>query len=133
MANDVVDLWPEDLRVKDEETPALLLRQQAVLLGERLRGRVEAEVVTQALPGGRLAHGFRLKASVLGGYTHTLFYAVHHKGQPYPVEIHKALAAAETEANPVFLCQDQPSFEATLRDLFASPGTRKTIESLLVA
>lgn len=133
MTNDILDLWPEDLRVPDEESPALLLRKQATLLGERMKGRVEAEVVTQAIPEGRLAHSFRLKATALGGYLHTLFYAVHHKDEPYPVEIHPALAAATAGAPPIFHCPDQASFEAVLRDIFASPGTRKTIQSLLAA
>jgi len=133
MASELIDLWPDDMRVKDEETPSLLLRHQATLLGERMRGRVEAEVVTQPLPGGRLAHGFRLKATALGGYVHTLFFAVHRHAQPYPVEIHMAFASAETETDPMVLCQDEESFEVALRDLFASPETRKAVEALLAA
>jgi hypothetical protein len=44
MANNVVDLWPSDLVVSDEMSPALLLRQQAERLRQRTNGRVEAEV-----------------------------------------------------------------------------------------
>jgi len=56
MSTSAIDLWLEDLRVPDETTPALLLRQQAEVLGQRTKGRVEAEVITQALDEGRLAH-----------------------------------------------------------------------------
>jgi hypothetical protein len=133
MANEVVDLWPPDLVVSGETSPALLLRQQAERLRGRTNGRVEAEVVTKSLAGGRLIHRFSLKAPGLGEYTHTLFYVVHRKQRPYPVEIHLFAVTAQAEASAEFTCKDQESFEATLRDLFASPGTRKTIDSLLAA
>ena len=41
MISNGIDLWPDDLRLTEEESPAVLTRQQAELLGKRMDGRVE--------------------------------------------------------------------------------------------
>ncbi|HLK59727.1 MAG TPA: hypothetical protein VKU00_24410 [Chthonomonadaceae bacterium] len=134
MSTSVIDLWPEDLRVPDETTPALLMRQQAELLGQRTKGRVEAEVITQALEGGRLAHHFRLKATALGGYVHSLFIAVHNKNHPYPVTVEQVVPRSATQGiDPIFICNSEQELEQVLRDLFASSEIRNAVESLLAA
>ena len=136
MSTSVIDLWPEDLKVPDETTPALLMRQQAELLGQRTKGRVEAEVITQALEGGRLAHHFRFKATALGGYVHSLFIAIHSKNHPYPVTVEQVVprsAKILQGTAPIMTCNSEQEFEQVLRDLFASSEIRNAVESLLAA
>src|SRR5437868_9133163 len=118
MSTTVSDLWPEDLRVSEETAPALLMRQQAEFLGLRTNGRVEAEVITRPLEDDELAHHFRLKATALGGYAHSLFFVVHRKSHPYPVVVQQVLREGKT--GPLLACESEADFKQLLSDLFAS-------------
>jgi hypothetical protein len=133
MSTSVIDLWPEDLRVPDETTPALLMRQQAELLGQRTKGRVEAEVITSPLDHGELAHHFRLKATALGGYVHSLFIVTHRKTRPYPVVVQQVLREDTGKTGQLLMCNSEAEFKLLLRQLFASAETRQAVDALLAA
>ena len=132
MSTHDIDLWPEDLQVLDDESPAMVLRRQAKRLGERTKGRVEADVFTQPVAGGKIAHSFSLKGTALGGYTHTLLKAIHQKNRPYPVEIEFTLTANGKEVQ-VYKCGSQEELEQDLRTIFADTQTRKMLDLLLAA
>jgi hypothetical protein len=133
MSTTVGDLWPEDLRVPDETAPALLMRQQAEFLGVRTNGRVEADVITRPLDHDELAHHFRLKATALGGYGHSLFIVTHRKARPYPVVVEQVLREDTGKTGPLLMCESEADFKQLLRQLFASVETRKAVDALLAA
>ncbi len=125
-----INLWSEDLRVPEDDSPAMVLRRQAKRPGERAKGRVEAEVLTKPLRQGKLEHSFILKGEAIGGYTHTLLKAIHQKNRPYPVEIEFTLTA-DVNKVPVYGCSSQEELEQDLRTIFADTLTRKMLDLLL--
>ncbi len=128
-----VDLWPPDLVVSEETSPALVLREQADALRKRTNGRVEARIYTRPEQGGKVSHYFDLQTPEPGGYSHRLLEVVHRKSQLYPAEVNFILAVNDEGQAPYYKCSNQEELEHDLRGIFADEQTRKMINSLLVA
>lgn len=81
-----LDLWPSGIEVERVSAPLTILRQQAVLLGERTKNLVQAEVIEDELQTNHFVFYFFLRAPVLGNYRYQLMQVIHDIGL-YPIEI----------------------------------------------
>lgn len=103
MPDTIPNLWP-DFKAEETTTPLTILKQQAAFLGEKTKGLVRGEILTN--PAGdtsdKFMHEFRLVAPALGQYRYHLF-TVRHDVRLYPVVVFssaidlKGSAASEAE------------------------------------
>ncbi len=61
----IQSLWPDDIGQSDLVTPVSIMREQAVLLGQKTGNLVTAEVRTAA-QGPQIVHNFYLESPALG-------------------------------------------------------------------
>ncbi len=120
------NLWPDDFGTIAVLSPIAILRQQAAALGARTANIVVGRVYTQS---GEIApQGFRQVFSLYCNplsYVTTLFYVDHG------VELYPATITIEGEQRPFAEAADPNDFEEKLKEVFASPRTKKIIASLL--
>jgi hypothetical protein len=151
MSSITIDLWPNDLKkpedIKGITTPASILRQQALLIGEKTSNIIEGEVkisevssyvpnyleeqLGQTLDGDYLSdmpiayikYHFFLVVPALANYRYEVLTVEHFPTKIYPVTIKSAKGKVE--------CADEKSFSEGLKSVFADPETRQVIESLM--
>lgn len=114
-----MDLWPKAKFDSDIVTPALILKSQAALLGQKTQQLVTAEVLSDA-GGGYVHHYFRLVVPALDNYKYELFRVSHRVDALYPVK---------TEAYEDLV--DQEAFIKWLKGTLASETTLKKIDALV--
>jgi hypothetical protein len=118
------DLWPKDIAtVSGVRTPVSILREQAILLGEKTKNIVEAEIISSG-KNGVFSHSFVLVAPVLDSYQYELF-SVQHSAQIYPLIV-KIRGSQITEAG------SEEQFIEQLQSIFADPQTKQIIQTLIV-
>lgn len=125
------DLWPEDIGTTNKRAPVDMLREQAILLGEKTGGLITARVkfVEPMFAIGAKTHGsfrfdFDLLAPRLNNYSYTLF-SISNFASLYPAYVEfdefdggKATARCEEE------------FEGLVRQIFTSQKTRDLISGI---
>lgn len=117
------DLWPKDIAtVSGVRTPVSILREQAILLGEKTKNIVEAEIISSG-KNGVFTHSFVLVAPVLDSYQYELF-SVQHSAQIYPLTV--KIRSQITEAS------SEEQFIEQLQSIFADPQTKQIIQTLIV-
>ncbi len=114
------DLWPENIADSKLLTPLTILKEQAGLLGEKTKQRVQGEVVTQAT-GNLFVHLFYLVAPTLG-YKYELFQ-VSHGINFYPLVIR--------HLNNTVQVTSESAFKENLKTILAEPQTVNAVHSIL--
>jgi hypothetical protein len=116
------DFWPDDLAEVNLITPAVILKEQAALLGEKTKQLVKGEVVTQASDKG-FAHRFNIVAPTMN-YTYELF-TLSHGVAFYPgsfrVSGQSAFRTIESEE----------ALKQLLKEVFSSQQTLTIVRSIL--
>jgi hypothetical protein len=149
----MVDLWPADIAYTRQKAPVTILKEQAVLLGDKTQNIVTASV--EAIPPGLLrrtpqdiwqtrqdtfAYQFSLVAPALSHYRYQLFSIVHDASM-YPVmfrfddEIKReyrefAIATARLD-DPDCQAETEEQFLETLKFIFQTSKTRQVIQAIL--
>lgn len=125
------DLWPDFAPAEGELPPITILKEQASLLGLKLRNLIEADVETGTTDYQRfLRHTLFLVAPVLNFYRYKLLDVEHLATQMYPVTIRVSLDdPANTHSE--LKAENEVEFKDALRDVFASTQTKRVIENLL--
>ncbi len=116
--------WPTDFGVETEITPLTILKEQAVLLGERTKNVVKARVQTKLDEKMEVRHSLYLIVPTLGNYRYFLL-SVHHKPEIYPIRIFDGTTDRELTAFSL----DQ--FKEKLREILSSDRVRRIIGNLL--
>src|SRR6187399_489868 len=94
------NLWGELPVEEMPETPASILRTQAVLLNKATKGLLDARIV-QGSEGEKLTFDFRIVAPALGNYSANIF-RVEHPMTLYPLSVRAqevALSGVKYAAN----------------------------------
>lgn len=112
-----VDFWGEIGPAEPVRTPAAIMREQAVLLGQKTRHVLEASVSSFTLAGA-FGHSFNIVVPGLDHYTYQLF-SIGTGISPYPVEVEGKVLRSEEE------------FTGWLKAKLSSPETKKIIGNLL--
>ena len=85
---EIVDLWPDKIKVEKLITPVTILRQQASLLGKKTKGIVQGEI--EDGKGGfslnLFNYTFYIVAPALNNYRYRLFN-ISYEVSLYPLEI----------------------------------------------
>lgn len=118
------NLWPTDFGTVVEETPLTVLRQQAVMLGERTKNLVEGRVSTRGGEGSNFRHELFLYSSLLGVSVPLVW--VEHGIDLYPATVGFANGSITSET-----ADNADEFANLLKSLFALPQTKKAIASLI--
>jgi hypothetical protein len=127
----VNDLWPDFAPAEGELPPITILKEQASVLGLKLKNLIEADVETGTSDYQRfLRHTLVLVAPVLDFYRYKLLEVEHSATELYPVTIK---ASSGDPANPISnsKAENQEEFKAVLKDIFGSAETKRVIENLL--
>ena len=133
------DLWPEDLLAPYATvmvTPAIVLREQAAILGKKTNNLVEAEVVqAKASLRGIWAYNFLIIAPTLD-YEYKLFTCTYNLNL-YPVSLDVGKEMKD-EIDPEYgylegkiLVQSEEEFIKQLKNIFRASITKKIIGTLL--
>lgn len=123
----IPDLWPEDIGLDTNVLmPVNIMREQAAKLTERTKGLLEGQIDSSAPAMGSkdFMHTFYIVAPALDNYRHILFWVLHEV-TGYPVSV----GAPGEGAN--FTAEDQESFVAKLKAIFADEKTKTIIQALL--
>lgn len=125
------DLWPDFAPAEGELPPITILKQQASLLGLKMKNLIEAEVETGTTDYQRfLRHTLYLVAPVLNFYRYKLLDVEHPATEMYPVIIK---VPTDDPANNTLEIKaaSEEEFKAELKNVFASAQIKKVIENLL--
>ena len=133
----IPDLWPVDLaRASAEPAPAVILRQQGHLLGQRTGNFVYGEVISEQDGGGvaevrpnEFLHSFYIASAYLKYRRRIAF--VRHALDPYPatfVELAVDNSGANLRTAPV---HNSTELANELRTTFARDEVRRVIQSLV--
>ncbi len=138
-----MDLWPQEIGTKviDIRPPVLILRQQAILLGEKTQNLLKAEVVQNPRLHDRFSYSFQIVAPTLENYRYNLF-DVWHGVQLYPVQVSLDETIAEeirqrsgdwnfTTKSDLIVVDEEKGLIDLLREILRSQKTLRVIESLL--
>ena len=124
-------LWPDFAPAKGELPPITILKQQASVLGLKLRNLIEADVETGTTDYQRyLRHTLFLVAPVLNFYRYKLLDVEHSATQMYPATI-KVPLDDPANTHSEIKAENEEEFKDALKDIFASAQTKKVIENLL--
>lgn len=143
MADEIPDLWPDDLNVS-VLSPLAILKVQQQKIGQRTRKLLEAEV--RRIESDKwVSYEFDLTApSLEGGYTETVLKATHEKGKYYPVTVSAQCFLpsgfdGDYHEGPSGLMDDERQattdveFIDLVRDVLRSSEVRALISSLLAS
>ncbi|KPA09970.1 hypothetical protein MHK_009824, partial [Candidatus Magnetomorum sp. HK-1] len=81
------NLWPDEVGTTTIVSPVAILREQAELLGEKMKNIVAAEVSSFDSSTDSIIYHFYIVAPTLGNYRYRLF-TVSHNVTLYPLEIY---------------------------------------------
>ncbi len=113
------DLWPGNIAESNLVSPVTILKEQAVLLGEKTKQLVQGEVDTQAV-GNMITHRFSIVAPTMN-YRYELL-KISHQVAFYPLTLH-------------FLSSTSVPSEADLKEnlkrIFSSQHTLNVVHSIL--
>ncbi|MCZ6675995.1 MAG: hypothetical protein O7E52_01970 [Candidatus Poribacteria bacterium] len=127
MAQNIPDLWPDDIAVtNDLKPPVAILRQQAALLGEKTQNLVEAEISSSSIGSG-FRHHFNLVVPALDNYRFRLFY-ITHPISLYPINIS---VSSPGKDDTVIEVKSEDEFTKALRGIFSSEETKRIIQALI--
>ncbi|MGD0092005.1 MAG: hypothetical protein ABSE73_18995 [Planctomycetota bacterium] len=133
-----VSLWPKDLLEQVNVgvgTPAVILKEQAALLGEQTGKLVQGRVTTRGIEGSIITD-FDLVVPSLDYYSYLLL-RTQHGPYPYPVKvaaqkIPPALALALAgQGGEDEVAKDEKAFKELLQRIFSSEQTKKILRALL--
>jgi hypothetical protein len=113
------DLWPENIADSNLVSPVTILKEQAVLLGEKTKQLVQGEVETQAL-GNIITHRFNIVAPTLN-YRYELF-KMSHQVAFYPLTLQFL--------SPTMI-PSEADLKENLKRIFSSQHTLNVIHSIL--
>ncbi len=114
------DLWPDNIGDSKLITPVAILKEQAVLLGEKTKQLVVGEVSTGIL-GPMFVHSFCISAPTIK-YRYELFTASHAINF-YPLTVQ--FASQKT------LLGNEDAFRAKLKSIFSDAHTLTVVHSIL--
>lgn len=141
------NLWSEDIGKVDGElqSPVIILRQQAQLLGQRTQGKLEAEVEADieynydpeieesiVVYKEEFRYNFYLTAPRIPGYHYKLF-AISHDVDLYPVDFHldSGIADEINQSKKVLRVRSEKRFLEALKAIFNSKKTMQVIRAIL--
>lgn len=122
MSGKTASLWPTDFGNLEVMTPIGILRQQGAALGEQTKNILVGRVKTHGNQQS-FSHEFYLYCPPLG--YDVLLLNVSHKIDLYPADVWMA------ENGKTINAVDAEDLMSKLRDIFASPQTKKIVASLL--
>ena len=127
------DLWPDFAPSEGEVPPITILREQAAVLGLKLRNLIEADVETGTTDYQRfLRHSLFLVAPALDFYRYKLLEVEHSATHMYPATIKQSMDdPASPRGTFETTAQDEGEFRDALKAVFGSEKTKKVIENLL--
>jgi len=82
----MIDLWPDKIAVEKMITPVTILRQQALLLGEKTKNIVQGEVRSSKDNFTSFNYAFYIVATALDNYRYKLL-EISYNESLYPVDI----------------------------------------------
>jgi len=113
-------------------TPAVILKEQAGLLGQMTHNIVRAEVKTfKSETGDMLVYAFALVAPALDNYTVYLFQVYHKPTELYPLKIYSDVIVSAGETRRSWSAPNEQEFKRILKIIFAHPKTSTAIRSLM--
>jgi hypothetical protein len=80
------NLWPPAFKKEIANSPAVILREQATMLGEKTRNLVQGEVVHNEKFQDKFSYVFFIVAPTLGHYRYKLL-SLEHSIEMYPLKI----------------------------------------------
>jgi hypothetical protein len=125
------DLWPDFAPAEGEVPPITILKEQASLLGLKLKNLIEADVETSTTDYQRfLRHTLFLIAPVLNFYRYKLLDVEHSATEMYPTSI-KVPTDDPANTTLEIKAENEEEFKAELKKVFASAQIKRVIENLL--
>lgn len=137
------NLWPDDIATIKEKPPVVILREQALLLGQKTKDIVQAQVVNDEYATDHnqcFAYEFNIVAPILSDYCHQLF-AIHHDFSFYPTyiqveaEMIEEIQLCEKELNvdehDYIVANNEDEFIVALKCIFATKKTKQIVTALL--
>lgn len=125
------DLWPDFAPAEGEVPPLTILKEQASVLGLKLRNLIEADVETGTTDYQRyLRHTLFLVAPVLNFYRYKLLDVEHPATQMYPATI-KVPSDDPANTTSEIKAENEGEFKDALKGVFASAHIKRVIENLL--
>jgi hypothetical protein len=129
MNTTIPDLWPPDFGTSAQPSPAVILRQQAYLLGQRTKNFVIGEVQSTGNPADGFSHDFTISAPLLNYRQPILF--VRHKIDRYPAELVARKVKTPSQIEPPILAKSADEFIQILRTMLARQDVVELIRALL--
>ena len=120
------DLWPKIEENTEIRPPALILNEQAALLGEKTFNLVLGQV-DRLLQTSEMVYFFYLKAPALQNYSFQLFYIKHNVDQFYPLEITTDIFGERK----IYDCDNEDAFIHRIKEIFHADRTKNIISSLI--
>ena len=134
MSPAIPDLWPSDIAVTDEPSPASILRQQGYLLGQKTRNFVVGEVRSSGTPD-QFSHELWVSAPLLN--VQARLCAVRHGVRLYPAKVQAfELRGAPPSGNvsrakgQEHETSDADQFKEVIKSVLADEEVRALIQSL---
>lgn len=133
---DPEDFWPSLDDVEDPDSPVVILRKQAEVLGDKSAHRLRGRVATSTLQMGRVVrdilqldqfapvfnHVLLIEVPALDDYSYTLLNTAHGL-EPYPV-------ACEAGDGEWFSVSDAGRFREWLKQTLSSERTKRILKTL---
>jgi len=76
MPDEPEDFWPAEIPDPSDPAPVALLKEQAMILGQKMHGELEG-IVRTSTEEGTVFYSLYLKANVLGDYLYKLLFIAH--------------------------------------------------------
>lgn len=116
------DLWPDFEPPEAVKSPVFLLKEQAVKLGQKTKGLVQAGLRPASMPDGSFWIGFDLHSPALGEYLYRLFEV------SYPVKLYPITVRTEEGTQTA---QTKEQFAPILESVLRSPRTKEVVEAIM--
>jgi len=128
-------LWPTNIDTQPKiVTPSAILKEQASILSQMvrniLRGAVrQFQVEDEFTP--KLHYAFTIVAPALNNYSVELFTIEHDATKLYPLKLESRFLPPPRQSELTLTINDEESFRASIRELFADKRTTDAISALL--
>ena len=136
---EIVDLWPDKIKVDKVITPVIILRQQASLLGKKTKNIVQADVLNVKIVAELydFHYALYLVASALNNYRYRLLDIFYNVSPLYPMKV-EVESDIYNEISSKFKSPEQnigafseEDFKNILREIFNSAKVKRIISVLL--